>query len=250
MRQRGAQPVERNEIAEQMLPPTVAQRFEPFTSRLQGLSSGLEDVATRAVHSSPVGQIHDMYQQLQAGALPEDLAGQSFRTALDMLLWGTGEAIPENALGVLKLRRRPQHLQPSEPGVPFSIDEPYYGGTRHDMLDEAGQSVGYVDTEYLPSIDPHRAGRFPVSGKKGVYVHMIQSSKTSPLTFKSAAKRGNRLASSIGVEDIKSLAPVIAEQFPEAEFMGGYRVSGVHADEKDPHIWVPLTRFRRTPDKS
>jgi hypothetical protein len=56
--------------------------------RLGGLASGLADIANRAWEASLPAHLRDMYRDLQAGAVPEDLAGRSMDAALRMLDYG------------------------------------------------------------------------------------------------------------------------------------------------------------------
>ena len=131
-----------------------------------------------------------------------------------------GELAP---LAVLSLRR--QAIQP------FSGSSRFYGGILHDMLNEEGRPVGYVDITHPYQGDPTR-----------LYVNYIRS--TEPPSPRSVL-RWRPESQSIGLEDIRSLLPLVAKEYPGVTHVGGYRVSGARRQAED--VWIPLGRFLKQP---
>lgn len=100
-------------------------------------------------------------------------------------------------------------------GIP--VREKAYGITKHffDLIDaDSGQKVGWVEASHNPRT-------------KNVNVDMIQSEK--PRTEERTGSLGfaiNPDASSLGLRDIRSLLPEAKREFPDAETVSGFRVTG------------------------
>jgi hypothetical protein len=223
MRRRGAQTASRNEIAEQMLPPTVAQHMAPFTARLGGLQSGLADIVNRSIEASPPVQIHNMYEQLQQGARPEDLAGRSFRTAFDMALWGLGGTIPSNAAGSLRLRKI----------TTMGHDNDLLGKyNRHYEIYQGSNSV------------PIGGMAFTYDARtKELYVDWMGTERSSPVKG-TTAEELNENAWSLGPAELMTLGPEIRREFPFAKTLVFERSSGARTAGENPGEIRPLLRRR------
>jgi hypothetical protein len=213
MRQRSAQPGERNQIAEQMLPPTVSQRMQPFTQRLEGLQSGLEDVAGRAYEASLPARLRDIYQSLQAGAAPEDLAGPSFDAAVRMMEYGGFAGMPRNALGTLTLRRTSNFEKPG----PFGRG---YIERSFSMHDSSGKDVGNVIATY----DPY---------ERNLHIEWMGTDLPTRAAPGSRGVRANPHSFALGPGELHSLGPEIQREFPMAKTITFQRDSGVTALGKE-----------------
>lgn len=230
MRRRSAESQEPNQIAAQMLPPTVAQRMEPITRRLTGLQSGIEDVANYAYEGSLPAHLRNMYQQLQAGAAPEELAGQGFDAALRMLGYGIampGGELDANTLAALRMRRKT--VMPGE-----KLGN-YFGGTRHHLINDSGNIAGFVDVSEIAA--GSGKGKYYDPTKKGLYIHMIGKDEQAPFAG------GHGSYNQVGMDEIRSMLPEIAREFPEVEQVGGFRVGGARSGHAET-VWVPLSRIR------
>lgn len=82
-----------------------------------------------------------------------------------------------------------------------------------NLVNEEGRTVGGLETTYNPL-------------SKDVHVDYISSNMPSPLERGSLAAESNWASQSIGPKDIRSLIMGLKHQFPEAESVSGFRVSG------------------------
>jgi hypothetical protein len=189
------------------------QRGTTVPQRLSGLASGLGQVANMAWEGSLPAQLRNMYQALQQGAAPEDLAGQSFNAAMRMLDYGVampGTAIPRGALGSLRLRRTWQS----------DNDALGHYHRKFAMHNEAGQPVGEIYFTYNARTNE-------------LHVNSMMSNKTSPLGEGSTGKQLNPRAWSLGPAELQSLAPEIRREFPFAKTLVFERASGAISKDKE-----------------
>ena len=64
------------------------RRKQTIPERLGGFFQGLPMVAEKGVNASLPGELHAIYQQLQAGVPPEALGPRSFLAAMRMMDYG------------------------------------------------------------------------------------------------------------------------------------------------------------------
>jgi hypothetical protein len=203
--------------------------------RLSGLPSGLADVASRAWEGSLPAHLRDMYRDLQAGAAPEDLAGQSFDAALGMLGYGMGipgGELDANTLAALRMRRR--DVMPGEKLMN------YWGGTRHHLIDDAGNVAGFVDVKRVTPADAYlyKGNKGYDPNKIGAYIGMIGRDENQPF----GGGRGGY--NKVGADEIRSMLPELLKHYPDIEQVGGFRVGGMRTGKSEA-VWVPLDRIRK-----
>lgn len=85
--------------------------------------------------------------------------------------------------------------------------------TEYSLLKETGENVGYMHAR------PRQEGR-------DVYVENIGTYESTPLPRESAAARYNLAAHALGPKEMRSWLMGLRHEFPSAETVSGYRVTG------------------------
>lgn len=83
------------------------------------------------------------------------------------------------------------------------------------LLDQTGKSVGHMRTSVYKYPD--------------VYVENIRTNQRTPLDVYNLARQTNMASQAIGPRDIRSLMMGLRNEYPTAETVSGYRISGARA---------------------
>lgn len=193
----------------------TARGVKPEGGRKEGLATKVLENLVPSVPSMLGGALSHL-ATLPSRALTA--AGDLQRTgdvydpgpAMETMMLGPGISLPKALLGkgvdpsslaalYLKARGRPQ-----------TFDN--LTSNQFEMVNDLGKSVGNMRTVYNPV-------------NKDVHIEGIYSSLDSPLE-RGLATESNYGSHSLGAKDIRSLLTGIRKEFPEAETISGYRVSG------------------------